>query len=129
MKAGISAVNKKLLIVDDQAGMARAIRAVAETVGFDCMTVNRAEEAIGAFLSFRPDVLILDIVMPETDGLDVLNDVLLTEIPSRIILTSGYGGSMLLLGEALAQFHRRGPIDILPKPFRREELVELLTKA
>ncbi len=118
----------KILIIDDQAGMARAIRSVAETLGFDCMTVNRAEEATEAFLSYRPDILILDIVMPEIDGIDVLNEVLLTEIPTRIILTSGYGGSMLRLGEALVQFHQRGQVDILPKPFRREELVELLTK-
>lgn len=120
---------RRLLIVDDHAGVARSIQVVAESLGFECRTVNDPEAAAAAFLAFRPDILLLDMMMPERDGLDVLNDILPTDIPARMILTSGYGDGFLRLGERLVRRHRNQPVTFLRKPFRREDLVRVLTEA
>lgn len=119
---------KKLLIVDDHTGMTQSIQVVAESLGFICQTINQPEAAAPAFKSFRPDVLILDMMMPEKDGLDVLDEILATEMPARIILTSGYGDSFLRLGERMVRGHQQAPVRFLKKPFRREELVRVLTE-
>jgi CheY-like chemotaxis protein len=117
----------RLLIVDDHAGMTMSIRVVAESLGFECRVVNQPDEAVPAFLAFRPDVLLLDMMMPETDGIDVLGEILRTDVESRFILTSGYGEGFLRLGERMVKGRRGQPVRLLRKPFRREQLVEVLS--
>ncbi len=117
---------KKLLIVDDHAGVTGVIRATAETLGFSCRIVNRPEEAFPVFKVFAPDVLILDMMMPEKDGIDVLEEILRTDIETRFILTSGYGDGFLRMGERIVRGARETSVTFLKKPFRREELVAAL---
>jgi FixJ family two-component response regulator len=69
------------------------------------------------------------MMMPEKDGLDVLNEILLTEMPARIILTSGYGDDFLRLGERMVRNHHQEAVRFLKKPFRRDELLHLLTRS
>jgi CheY-like chemotaxis protein len=70
----------------------------------------------------------IDMIMPEKDGIDVLNEVLLTGIPVKVVLTSGFSESYLRLAEGVAKFHDNPNVSTLRKPFRREELVQLLTR-
>jgi FixJ family two-component response regulator len=71
--------------------------------------------------------VMLDMIMPERDGIDVLNEILVTGIPTRIMLTSGFGDAYLRLAVGVARFHGVDQVSVLKKPFRRRELVELLT--
>lgn len=119
---------KKLLIVDDQAGIAKAVGLIANQLGIECRTVTNSVDATSAFIDYRPDLLMLDMIMPEKDGIDVLNEILLTGIPTRIILTSGFSDAYLRLAEGVARFHDTEQVSILKKPFRREVLVSLLAK-
>ena len=120
---------KKLLIVDDHTGVSGVIRATAETLGFECCTVNQPQEALAAFQSFEPDILMLDMMMPEKDGIDVLEEILRTSIDTKFILISGYGDGFLRMGERLVRSVRDVPVSFLKKPFRRDELVAALTEA
>ena len=117
---------KRLLIVDDQAGITKVVGLIAQQLGLDFKALNSSVNATEEFIDYRPDVLILDMIMPEKDGIDVLNEVLLSGIPTRIILTSGYSEAYLRLAQGVAQFHDSGQVTILRKPFRRQELVSLL---
>lgn len=51
--------------------------------------------------------------MPEKDGIDVLNEVLLTNSSARIIVTSGYGDVMLSLAKSLAEFHASDRVSVM----------------
>ena len=64
--------------------------------------------------------------MPEKDGIDVLNEILLTGIPVKVILTSGFSDAHLRLAEGVAKFHDNEHVSVLRKPFRRDELMALL---
>ena len=119
-------MSKRILIVDDQVGLTRVIGMVAKQAGFEPMIVNAPQDAIQAFLDFRPQFVMVDMIMPEMDGIDVLNQILLTQEPTRVILTSGYGNAYLRLGKAVAEFHDMRKVSVLRKPFRREELLTLL---
>jgi FixJ family two-component response regulator len=66
--------------------------------------------------------------MPEKDGIEVLNELLVTGISTAIILTSGFGEGMLRLAKGVLQFHGREFATTLKKPFRRTELVHLLPR-
>lgn len=117
---------KRLLIVDDQAGITKVVGLIANQLGLEFRALNSSANATEEFITYRPDVLILDMIMPEKDGIDVLNEVLLSGIPTRVVLTSGYSDSYLRLAQGVAQFHDNGQVSILKKPFRRQELVNLL---
>ena len=117
---------KRLLIVDDQAGITKVVGLIARQLGMEFKALNSSLTATEEFIDYRPDVLILDMIMPEKDGIDVLNEVLLSGIPVRIILTSGYSDAYLRLAEGVAKFHDSGQVSILKKPFRRDELTTLL---
>ncbi len=66
------------------------------------------------------------MIMPEKDGIDVLNEILLTGIPVKVVLTSGFSESYLRLAGGVARFHEHPNVSILRKPFRRDELTNLL---
>ena len=66
--------------------------------------------------------------MPEKDGIDLLNEILLTGIPTRVVLTSGNGGDLLAVAQDTMRFHGLAGGRVLAKPFRRAALVEVLTR-
>jgi CheY-like chemotaxis protein len=117
---------KKLLVIDDQTGITKVVALIARKLGLNTRTLNSSAQATEVFIAFKPDVLILDMIMPEKDGIDVLNEILLTGIPVKIVLTSGFSDSYLRLAEGVAKFHDNDNVSILRKPFRREELITLL---
>lgn len=116
----------KLLIVDDQPGITTVIQRTAAALGFETRTVRDPLKATDAFLDFMPDAVVLDIVMPEKDGLDLLEEMILSGHPARYVVVSGYGETYLRLAEGVARFHGVRTPALLRKPFRRDELVELL---
>jgi two-component system response regulator MtrA len=116
----------KLLVIDDQASITKVVDLVASKIGLEVKTVNDPLLALDAYIDFQPDIVILDMIMPEKDGVDVLNEMLLTGIKTRIILTSGFSESYLRLAESVARFHDNDRIFILKKPFRRDELISKL---
>jgi CheY-like chemotaxis protein len=77
---------------------------------------------------YKPDVVTIDMVMPDKDGIDVLQEIMLTGIPTQVVLTSGYSEAYLRLAEGVAKLHGHERFHFLKKPFRRAELVQLLTK-
>lgn len=119
-------VPQRLLIVDDQLALTKVVSLVARQAGFETMTVNAPQDAAQAFIDFKPDVVMVDMIMPEMDGIDVLHQIFLTNEPAHFILTSGYGNAYLRFGAAVAEFHERTEVSVLKKPFRREELLAAL---
>jgi two-component system response regulator MtrA len=117
---------KKLLVIDDQSGITKVVELIAKELGLNTRSLNNSSEATEVFIAFKPDVVMLDMIMPEKDGIDVLNEILLTGIPVKVILTSGFSDSYLRLAEGVAKFHANDQVSILRKPFRRDELVTLL---
>jgi len=116
----------KLMVIDDQESITKVVGLVASKIGLDVKIINDPRQALDAFVAYQPDIIILDMIMPEKDGVDVLNEVLLTGIATRVILTSGFSESYLRLAEGVARFHETNTIHVLRKPFRRDELIAKL---
>lgn len=64
---------KKILLVEDDTTLASVYRARLELEGFDIREVNNGEEALSATLEYRPDLIVLDAMMPKISGFDVLD--------------------------------------------------------
>lgn len=117
---------KRLLVVDDQVSLTKIVAMIAAEIGLEVRMVNDPTTALDAFIDFRPHILLLDMVMPEKDGVDVLQEIMLTGVDTKIILTSGFTESYARLAASVAEFHDKGPVHLLKKPFRRDRLMALL---
>ncbi len=64
---------KKILLVEDDTALASVYRARLELEGFEIHEVNNGEDALSAAMSFKPDLVLLDAMMPKISGFDVLD--------------------------------------------------------
>ncbi|HVY17869.1 MAG TPA: response regulator [Rhodopila sp.] len=120
-------MSKKLLVVDDQDSITKIVSKVGGQLGYEVRALNDPTKAFDEFEGFRPDVLVIDLVMPEVDGIDILHKILAMGTSARIIIMSGFGKSYLRLGQEVGVFHDHPGITTLAKPFRRAELIALLS--
>jgi two-component system, OmpR family, response regulator MprA len=110
-----------LLVVDDDAAVREALAVVLSLDGFDVTTAGDGREAIRSLRSDRPDAVVLDILMPHLDGVEVC----------RRMRAAGDRTPVLML-TARAEVAERvagleaGADDYLVKPFAREELIARL---
>jgi CheY-like chemotaxis protein len=119
-------MTQRLLVVDDQAGINAVIARVGAGLGLEVMAVRESAKATEAFVDFAPDVVLLDMIMPDKDGIDLLNEMLVAGLPAKFIVMSGYGEAYLRLAQGVAAFHGTEQLTVLRKPFRRDELEALL---
>ncbi|MEO7905036.1 MAG: response regulator [Candidatus Saccharimonadales bacterium] len=64
---------KKILLVEDDVALAAVYKSRLELEGFDTMEVNNGEDALSAAIEYRPDLILLDAMMPKISGFDVLD--------------------------------------------------------
>ena len=113
-----------VLIVDDESLVVELLREALARQGFRCTAASSDEEARGAIGRQPFDVLVVDIYMPGSSGLELLRYVRRAAPQSRVILISGVA-STHCLAEALSL----GAYDYFPKPFNLPCLVQAVTAA
>jgi len=64
---------KKILLVEDDTALAAVYKSRLELEGFEIREVNNGEEALSAAIEFKPDLILLDAMMPKISGFDVLD--------------------------------------------------------
>jgi DNA-binding response OmpR family regulator len=110
----------KILVVDDDPQIVRLVRSYLEQSGFSVVTAGDGEVALHLVRSERPDLLVLDVMMPKRDGLDltrlVRSDSNLAHIPI-LLLTARIEDIDRILGLEL------GADDYVTKPFNPREVV------
>ncbi len=67
------AKNNKILLVEDDDGLANVYKTRLEAEGFDVKRVANGEDALASALEFKPDLILLDVMMPKVSGFDVLD--------------------------------------------------------
>lgn len=66
-------IKKKILLVEDDTALAAVYKSRLELEGFDTYEVNNGEQALSAAVEYRPDLILLDAMMPKISGFDVLD--------------------------------------------------------
>lgn len=120
MRASTDQEKERILVVDDEEGIARMIQVLLESRGFSTVVAHSGEEALG-FLDSRPvDLVLLDIMMPGLDGHQVLKvikkDERLRHLPVLLVTAKDAVRDKV---EGL----RLGADDYITKPFNNEELL------
>ncbi|MCP4996164.1 MAG: EAL domain-containing protein, partial [Gammaproteobacteria bacterium] len=115
----------RILIVDDEPDIGEFISDVAVDVGFDAVTIHTTEK-FEEILSTGFDLLVLDLVMPGRDGVELLRTMAERHTAVRVILISGFDSGVLHSAQKLAIEHGLNVIATLNKPIIHEELEQLL---
>jgi two-component system chemotaxis response regulator CheY len=113
-----------ILIVDDAAFMRMMIRGIVEPFGHE--VVGEAKdgiEAIAKYKELKPDLVTLDITMPNMDGLEALKEIRKFDANAKIIMCSAMGQQSFVL-DAI----RAGAKDFLVKPFQPDRVMEAINK-
>jgi CheY-like chemotaxis protein len=118
---------KRILVVDDEPGFTRLLKLNLEKTGrFEVRTVNQAPATLTAAREFKPDLILLDVVMPGMDGGDVL--ALLRQDPGLQDTPVLFLTATVSKGEMSEQVLTSGGLLFLAKPIGLDELVACIEK-
>ena len=113
-------MTKKVLIVDDEQNIAISVEFLMRREGFDVMVAHDGEEGLARIRADRPDLVVLDVMMPKLDGFEVCKAVRAdpTLAGVRILMLTAKGrAAEISKGLSL------GADAYIPKPFATRELV------
>jgi two-component system response regulator MtrA len=107
----------RVLVVDDDASLAEMLSIVLRQEGFDSRVVSRGDEAMEAFRDYHPDLVLLDLMLPGTDGIDVCKQMRAESGVPIVMLTAKTDTVDVVRGL------ESGADDYIVKPFKPKELV------
>ncbi|MDR3689272.1 MAG: EAL domain-containing response regulator [Fimbriimonas sp.] len=116
----------RVLILDDEEAVGKSIARLAEHLLLESRSETNAEAFLKAVDQWKPTHIILDLVMPGMDGVQVLQRLADMNCTARIAISSGIGGRVLNAAYRSAAEHGLDIACVLPKPFTASELKEFL---
>jgi two-component system response regulator MtrA len=111
------ATKGRVLVVDDDAALAEMLTIVLRQEGFDTRMVTRGDEALDEFRDYKPDVVLLDLMLPGKDGIDVCKEIRAESGVPIVMLTAKGDTVDVVVGL------ESGADDYVVKPFKPKELV------
>lgn len=118
--------NTNILIVDDEEDITDLIKDILEDEGFAVRTASNGTEAKNAIQELKPDLVLLDIWMPDIDGISLMNEWKKTyqTLPFSVVMMSGHGTL-----EHAIEATKLGAFDFLEKPLTLAKLVAVVKRA
>ena len=114
----------RLLVVDDAMLMRRMIRDVAVEAGWDVVgEAKNGREGVELFERFRPDLVTMDVVMPEMGGLEALRMIRGLDPKAPVVMVTALDQK-----QTIEEAIRDGALDFIVKPFERDRIFRLLGK-
>ena len=113
----------KILVIDDEPGILNVVTAYLRSEGYEYLTAADGLHGLQAVASYQPDVVILDIMLPELDGIEVLSQLRKQSETYVIMLTAKSEETDKLIGLSV------GADDYLTKPFSPRELMARIKAA
>lgn len=114
----------RILIVDDAAFMRMMIRDILSKNGFEVVgEAQDGSQAIEKFKELRPDLITMDITMPEMDGIAALKEIKKVDPAAKVIMCSAMGQQAMVIDAIQA-----GAKDFIVKPFQADRVIEAINK-
>ncbi|MFU0823703.1 response regulator [Clostridium sp.] len=115
----------RVLIVDDAAFMRMMIKDILEKNGYEVVgEASNGIKAVELYKSERPDVVTMDITMPDMDGIEAVKAIKAFDPSAKIIMCSAMGQQTMVM-DAI----RSGARDFIVKPFQADRVLEAIRKA
>lgn len=118
-------MGKRILIVDDAAFMRMMIKDILVKNGFEVVgEAADGAQAIEKYMELKPDLVTMDITMPEMDGIQALKEIKEKDPSATIIMCSAMGQQAMVIDAISA-----GAKDFIVKPFQADRVIEAIEKA
>ena len=116
-------MSKTILVVDDAAFMRMMIRDILSKEGYEIHEAVNGRDAVEKYGEAQPDLVTMDITMPEMSGLEALKQIRERDPDARVLMVSAMGQQKMIV-EALES----GALDFLVKPFQPTKVLETVKK-
>lgn len=116
-------MSKTILVVDDAAFMRMMIRDILSKEGYEIHEAVNGRDAVEKYDEVQPDLVTMDITMPEMSGLEALKQIRDRDSSARVLMVSAMGQQKMIV-EALES----GALDFLVKPFQPTKVLETVKK-
>jgi len=123
---GHAVAKERLMVVDDDADFGSFVRRVAHKLNFEVEVATRGSAFMAAYERFAPTVVVLDIVMPDIDGIELIRWLIEKQSKARIVLISGFDAQYGKAAAALAELAGLASITRLTKPVATADLESAL---
>lgn len=115
----------KILVVDDAAFMRMMIKDILSKNGLDVVgEAADGAQAVEKYQELKPDLVTMDITMPEVDGIEALKRIRAIDSGARVIVCSAMGQQAMVIDAIQA-----GAKDFIVKPFQADRVIEAVQKA
>jgi two-component system chemotaxis response regulator CheY len=113
----------KILIVDDSAFMRMMLKDILGNNGHEIAEAENGKAGVEKYSQFKPDLVAMDIVMPEVTGIEAVRKIMQTDPDASIVMISALGQEAMVK-EAL----EAGAKDFIVKPFKKEKVIETVNR-
>lgn len=113
-----------VLVVDDAAFMRMILKNILTAKGFDVIEAVDGNDAVKRYKEHQPDLVTMDITMPEMDGITAVKEIRKLDAQAKIIMCSAMGQQTMVIDAIQA-----GARDFIVKPFQPEKVMEAVAKA
>src|SRR4051812_39934814 len=111
-------------VVDDDASMRDALQDLFDSIGLDTRTYPTARDFLATAVSDAPGCLVVDIRLPDMNGLDFQAQLSQTGVRLPVVLMTGYGDIRMSV-----RAMKHGAVDFLPKPFNDQDMLDAVMAA
>ena len=114
----------RILVVDDAAFMRMMIKDILTKNGYDVVgEASDGQQAVEKYKELHPDLVTMDITMPEMDGITALKEIKKINPGSKVIMCSAMGQQAIVIDAIQA-----GAKDFIVKPFQADRVLEAISK-
>lgn len=117
----------RILLVDDDEMSRQAVHRMLERAGYTVESTGDGHHAIETYKSGEIDLVITDLIMPEVDGLEIIQEIRRKDPGAKILAISG--GGRVQAEEYLSVARKFGAVEVLPKPFASQDLKAAVDRA
>ncbi|MDY0041839.1 MAG: sigma-54 dependent transcriptional regulator [Desulforhabdus sp.] len=109
------------LLVDDDKNILTTLQIHLEDLGFDTFTARSGEQGINIFRQAKPEIVLLDLKLPDMSGLDVLKEIVAADVRTYVVIITAYATI-----DTAVQAIKMGAFEYLPKPFTSAQVTHLI---
>ena len=113
----------KVLIADDAAFMRMRLRKVLEAAGHEVVEAANGQEAVAVYADEKPAAVLMDITMPEMDGVAATQEICKADPDARVIMVSALGQQAMIVSAIQA-----GAKDFVVKPYEPDRILQAVQK-
>lgn len=107
---------KRMLLIDDELGFREFVGKVAASAGYEVEVTSNAKDFMRIYESFDPTLIVMDMIMPEMDGFELMQWLISRDCKARVLVVTGYNPHYAEMAETIGTDAGKLDVQTLTKP-------------